>query len=52
MKKSLGIFLTAFAAVLYGYTSYAATPQIVAHRGYWHTPGSAQNSLHSLALAD
>lgn len=52
MKKSLGIFLTAFAAVLYGYTSYAATPQIVAHRGYWHTPGLAQNSLHSLALAD
>ena len=29
-----------------------ATPQIVAHRGYWKTEGSAQNSIRSLVKAD
>ncbi len=27
-------------------------PKVVAHRGYWHTPGSAQNSIRSLVKAD
>ena len=27
-------------------------PKIVAHRGYWHAPGSAQNSIRSLVKAD
>ncbi len=39
-------------------TVIAATPstqiktQVIAHRGYWDTPGSAQNSLTSLHKAD
>lgn len=39
-------------------TVIAATPstqiktQVIAHRGYWDTPGSAQNSLTSLRKAD
>ena len=27
-------------------------PRVIAHRGYWKTPGSAQNSITSLAKAD
>lgn len=27
-------------------------PKVVAHRGFWHTPGSAQNSIRSLVKAD
>lgn len=30
----------------------AKRPRIVAHRGYWHAPGSAQNSIRSLVKAD
>ncbi len=30
----------------------ASRPKIVAHRGYWNTPGSAQNSIRSLIKAD
>lgn len=30
----------------------AARPQIVAHRGYWNAPGSAQNSIRALIKAD
>ncbi len=30
----------------------APQPKIIAHRGYWQTSGSAQNSLASLAKAD
>lgn len=29
-----------------------AGPKVVAHRGYWQAPGSAQNSLRSLVKAD
>lgn len=29
-----------------------ARPKIIAHRGYWRTPGSAQNSLAAFAKAD
>lgn len=32
--------------------SYAAKPKVIAHRGYWKTEGSAQNSLRSLIKAD
>lgn len=31
---------------------YAATPQVVAHRGYHRAPGSAQNSIRALVKAD
>lgn len=30
----------------------AAKPLVVAHRGYWNTDGSAENSIRSLAKAD
>ena len=30
----------------------AERPMIVAHRGYWNAPGSAQNSIRSLVKAD
>lgn len=33
-------------------TASAAQPKVIAHRGYWDTPGSAQNSLRALAKAD
>lgn len=41
---SLAIMSTAVAAV--------SQPKVIAHRGYWDTPGSAQNSLASLIKAD
>ena len=47
MKRYL--FL-AWAIMLLGET-LQAQPQIVAHRGYWRTDGSAQNSLTSLQKA-
>lgn len=31
---------------------HAEQPKVVAHRGYWDTPGSAQNSIRSLVKAD
>ncbi|MDE6645055.1 MAG: glycerophosphodiester phosphodiesterase [Muribaculaceae bacterium] len=44
--------LTAFlAAALIGLTA-VAQPKIVAHRGYWRAPGSAQNSIASWNKAD
>lgn len=48
MKK---LFALLASAALFA-TAYAATPQVVAHRGFWKTPGSAQNSLRALQLAD
>ena len=38
------------AALLVGLTA-VAQPKIVAHRGYWRTDGSAQNSITSLQKA-
>ena len=32
--------------------SMAELPKVIAHRGYWKTPSSAQNSLRALELAD
>ena len=31
---------------------HAVSPKIIAHRGYWKTDGSAQNSIRSLVKAD
>lgn len=28
------------------------TPHVIAHRGYWDTDGSAQNSIRSIVKAD
>lgn len=33
-------------------TASAAQPKVIAHRGYWDTPGSAQNSIRALVKAD
>lgn len=43
--------LAASAALLLA-AGTAAQPKVIAHRGYWQHPGSAQNSLASLAKAD
>lgn len=49
MKKlSLCIAAMSFGLVV----AYAAPTKIVAHRGYWTAPGSAQNSIASLVKAD
>ena len=49
MKKHL----LCMAAVLAGFFAANAAPtKIVAHRGYWTAPGSAQNSIRSLVKAD
>lgn len=44
MKKTLSLFSLLFCFITANY----AQPQIIAHRGYWKTDGSAQNSLTSL----
>lgn len=48
IKKVVSIVLLSF--VMTGYIN--AQSQVVAHRGYWNCPGSAQNSLQSLRMAD
>ena len=42
------------AAALLAVTTVASAsqPKVVAHRGYWRAPGSAQNSIASLVKAD
>ncbi len=50
MKTKLffsGLFLVGCAVL-----TQAAAPKVIAHRGYWNTPGSAQNSIRSLVKAD
>ena len=46
MKKILSLV----AAAVLGTVVYAQ-PKIVAHRGYWRTDGSAQNSITALQKA-
>lgn len=40
------------AAVSVGVSVLASNPKVVAHRGFWKTDGSAQNSIASLVKAD
>ena len=47
MKRILNISLSLLIGL-----SAAAQTQIVAHRGYWKTAGSAQNSLSAYRNAD
>ena len=49
LTKSL---VAATALLLGAGISYAAQPKVIAHRGYWEAPGSAQNSIRSLVKAD
>ena len=39
-------------ALLCAFCASAATPSVIAHRGFWRAPGSAQNSIRSLVKAD
>lgn len=48
--KLAAIFLT--AATVLASAAYATGPTVIAHRGLWQAPGSAQNSIRSLLLAD
>lgn len=47
IKYCLSLLLLTIVAIV----SYAET-RVIAHRGYWKTEGSAQNSITSLAKAD
>lgn len=50
LKTIFILTVTALAAIV----SHAENPRtrVVAHRGYWNTPGSAQNSIRALIKAD
>ena len=48
MKKSLFIALALLMATAMPSAAKDRTKQIIAHRGYWKTEGSAQNSISSL----
>ena len=47
MKKLLTIVMLLITAI-----AATARTNVVAHRGYWQTPGSAQNSIRALVKAD
>lgn len=49
--KILRLFAAATLLVAAG-TMAAASPKVIAHRGYWKTDGSAQNSIRSIVKAD
>jgi len=46
------VFLLSLGLVMACMTTLQAQVKVVAHRGYWKTEGSAQNSLRSLIKAD
>ncbi|MCC8038962.1 MAG: glycerophosphodiester phosphodiesterase [Bacteroidales bacterium] len=48
MKKRISLALLTLSSL----ALYATPPAVVAHRGYWNTEGSAQNSIRSLVKAD
>lgn len=50
MKNRL--FLAVAFAAASALAASAAQPKVIAHRGYWDTPGAAQNSIRSLVKAD
>ncbi len=50
MNRIKSIVLAAVMGM--GISAAAATPKVVAHRGFWKTEGSAQNSLTALVKAD
>lgn len=45
-------FILGAAAIVLGAGVMQAESKVVAHRGYWDTPGSAQNSIRALVKAD
>ena len=48
MKRTILCFVAVMTAMM---TFAGGKTQVIAHRGYWKAPGSAQNSRHSLAGA-
>ncbi len=50
--KLFKLLSVAALAITVAATVSAAKPQVVAHRGYWKTEGSAQNSIRALVKAD
>jgi len=50
MKVSKQLMAICFGVISMG--AMASTPGVIAHRGYWKTDGSAQNSIRSLVKAD
>lgn len=44
--------ITALCFILAAVTGVSAQTQVIAHRGYWKTAGSAQNSLRAIVKAD
>ena len=48
----VGVIITLLAIFGLAQGMTAGNPKIVAHRGYWKTEGSAQNSIRSLVKAD
>jgi len=50
MKTNRIIAIIAFLAA--AGTVAAGIPKVIAHRGYWQAPGSAQNSVRALVKAD
>jgi len=49
MKRIFSLLAIAAAC---SFAAMATQPLVVAHRGYWKTDGSAQNSIRSIAKAD
>lgn len=52
MRKTMRLKLFLFAGMLMLGVAGLNAQQIIAHRGYWKTDGSAQNSIASLRKAD
>lgn len=52
MRTIQKLFLLSLLVAGSAMSLQAVSPKVVAHRGYWDAPGSAQNSLRSLAKAD
>jgi glycerophosphoryl diester phosphodiesterase len=44
--------LCAFVLSALSLAASAASPKVIAHRGFWKAPGAAQNSIRSLVAAD
>ena len=51
MKLKSLIITSALLLAACGYTQAQST-QVIAHRGFWKTDGSAQNSIAALVKAD
>jgi glycerophosphoryl diester phosphodiesterase len=52
MRNSMNKRILILALSAFVFMGGAAQTKVIAHRGFWNTPGSAQNSLASLSKAD